>query len=115
MFAGTYDWLNTEGGGAMKVVYHQDFNQSYCADPAAAEGRIEAVYDAVRKNGAFIEAVPAAIEDIAACHTQYHIDHIKRLGHRGISGGWCNSGGNHRPGRTLLRLDQTAGTPRLCK
>lgn len=64
----------------MKVVYHKDYNQSYCADPAAAEGRIEAVYDAIRDSVTFVKAVPAAVEDIEACHTQYHIDHIKRLG-----------------------------------
>jgi len=66
--------------GAMKVVYHKDFNRSYCSDPAAAEGRIEAIYDAIRDSVTFIEAVPAAMEDIEACHTEYHIDHIRRLG-----------------------------------
>jgi acetoin utilization deacetylase AcuC-like enzyme len=64
----------------MKVVYHEDFNQSYCADPAAAEGRIEAVYKEIRDSVTFVDAIPAAEEDIEACHTPYHIDHIKRLG-----------------------------------
>ncbi|MBN2254876.1 MAG: histone deacetylase family protein [Deltaproteobacteria bacterium] len=64
----------------MKVVYHKDFNQSYCADPAAAEVRIEAVYNAIRDSVTFVEAVPAAREDIEACHTPYHADHIKHLG-----------------------------------
>jgi acetoin utilization deacetylase AcuC-like enzyme len=68
------------GRKRMKVVYHEDFNQTYCADPAAAEGRIEAVYEAIRGKVTFVEAIPAKKEDIEACHTQYHIDHIKRLG-----------------------------------
>jgi acetoin utilization deacetylase AcuC-like enzyme len=64
----------------MKVIYHEDFNQSYCADPAAAEGRMEAVVEAIRDKVTFIEAIPAEIGDIEACHTEYHIDHIRRLG-----------------------------------
>ena len=64
----------------MKVIYHEDFNQSYCSDPAAAEGRIEAVVEEIRDKVTFIEAIPAQIGDIEACHTEYHINHIKQLG-----------------------------------
>jgi len=64
----------------MKVVYHQDYNQSYCGDPAAAEGRIKAVLDVIKNNVTFVEPKPAEREDILACHTEYHVDHIMRLG-----------------------------------
>jgi len=64
----------------MKVIYHEDFLQSYCGDPAAAEGRIDAVLEVLGDSVTFIEAVPADVEDISACHTEYHIDHIKRMG-----------------------------------
>lgn len=60
----------------MKVIYHDDFNQSYCSDPAAAPGRIEAVYRAVRNKVTFIDAIPAEKEDIAAVHTPYHIERV---------------------------------------
>ncbi len=64
----------------MKVVYHNDFNQSYCSDPAAAPGRIEAVYKAIRDRVTLIDATPAAKEDIAAVHTSAHIEAVAREG-----------------------------------
>lgn len=60
----------------MKVIYHKDFNQSYCSDPAAAPGRIEAVYKAIRERVTFIDAIPVKKEDIAAVHTPYHIERV---------------------------------------
>lgn len=60
----------------MKVIYHNDFNQSYCSDPAAAPGRIEAVHKAIRNRVTFIDATPADKEDIAAIHTPYHIERV---------------------------------------
>ena len=69
----------------MKVVFHEDFYQSYCADPAASEGRMEAIVGAIRDKVTFIDAIPAEKEDIEACHTDYHIDHISNLGLYDIS------------------------------
>ncbi len=69
----------------MKVVFHEDFYQSYCADPAAADGRIEPIVKAIRDKVTFVEAIPAKREDIEACHSEYHVDHIKRLGLYDIS------------------------------
>lgn len=60
----------------MKVIYHEDFNQSYCSDPAAAPGRIEAVVKAIRNRVTFVPAVPAEMEDIAAVHTKSHINRV---------------------------------------
>jgi len=64
----------------MKVIYHKDFNQSYCSDPAAAPGRIEAVVKAIRDRVNFIDAIPAKKEDIAAVHTPYHIERVNSDG-----------------------------------
>jgi acetoin utilization deacetylase AcuC-like enzyme len=61
----------------MKVVYHEDFTQSYCSDPAAAPGRIEAVVKTIRNRVTFVEAIPAKEEDIAAVHTPSHISRVK--------------------------------------
>ena len=64
----------------MKVVYHEAFNRSYCADPAAKEGRIEAIIDIIGDRVDFVDAVPAGREDIAACHSEHHIRDIERQG-----------------------------------
>jgi len=64
----------------MKVIYHADFNQTYCFDPAAKEGRIEAIVDVIGDRVDFVDAVPAGEEDIAACHSEYHIREIERQG-----------------------------------
>jgi acetoin utilization deacetylase AcuC-like enzyme len=69
----------------MKVVFHKDFYQSYSADPAAAEGRMEAIVKVIRDKVTFVDAVPAEREDIEACHTSYHIDRISHSGLYDIS------------------------------
>lgn len=62
----------------MKVIFHTDFYQSYTYDPAASSGRIEAVIQAIKGRVTIVEAVPALREDIAACHTETHIEHVRR-------------------------------------
>jgi len=42
----------------MKVIYHEDFDHSYCSDPAAAPGRIEAIVKAIRSRVSFITGKP---------------------------------------------------------
>ncbi|MFB3925930.1 MAG: histone deacetylase family protein [Syntrophales bacterium] len=64
----------------MKVIYHEDFNQVYTLDPAAAEGRIRAIVDVIRDHVTFVEATPAQEKDISAVHTPYHIEDVKRMG-----------------------------------
>jgi len=64
----------------MKVIYHTDFNASYTYDPAAASGRMEAVVRVIKKAVTFVEALPAQEDDIAAVHTQEHMDEVKREG-----------------------------------
>lgn len=64
----------------MKVIYHKDFLPSYTMDPAAAEGRIDAVLKEIRGRVTFIDAVPAAEKDIAAVHTRSLMEMVRREG-----------------------------------
>ncbi len=64
----------------MKVFFHEDFYQVYTSDPASAEGRMEAVVDAIESDVEFVTAIPASEEDIAAVHTKGHIDYIRQRG-----------------------------------
>lgn len=64
----------------MQVVYHEDFLQVYAADPASAPGRIEAVLREIRDFVTFVEAVPAADEDIGHVHTKAHVNSVRREG-----------------------------------
>jgi len=64
----------------LKVVFHDDFKRSYTLDPAAATGRMEAILDVIKDRVEFVTAVPADEEDIAAVHTKYHIENVRRMG-----------------------------------
>jgi len=64
----------------VKVIYHKDFLPSYTMDPAAAEGRIDAVLKEIQGRVTFIDAVAATEKDIAAVHTRSHIDMVRRDG-----------------------------------
>ena len=64
----------------MKVIYHEDFKESYCSDPAAADGRIEAVIEVIEDRVKFVDAIPADEGDILACHTDNHVAHVRRQG-----------------------------------
>lgn len=69
----------------MRVVTHDDFLQVYVHDPAAAPGRIEAVLNAIREEVTLEEAMPAGHDDIAAAHTEAHIQNVSRRGLYNIS------------------------------
>lgn len=64
----------------MKVVFHDSFRCAYGRDPAAAEGRIDAVLNVISDHVEFVEAQPAERTDIEACHTADHIRHVAGLG-----------------------------------
>ena len=64
----------------MKVIYHKDFLQNYTMDPAAADGRLEAVIEEIQGRVTLVDAVPATEEDIAAVHTRAHMDMVRRDG-----------------------------------
>ena len=64
----------------MKVVFHEDFYKVYTSDPAAEDGRIEAVMEVIGGKVDLVTALNAQIEDIEAVHTKAHIDRIKNMG-----------------------------------
>lgn len=69
----------------MKVVFHKDFYPAYTSDPAAAEGRMEAVVHAISGEAEFVEATPATAEQIAAVHSTTLIQEVTDKGLYGIS------------------------------
>ena len=64
----------------MKVIFHPDFYQVYTFDPAAASGRLEAIVQNLQDKHSFLDAAPAAEAEIAAVHTKFHIEEVKRAG-----------------------------------
>jgi acetoin utilization deacetylase AcuC-like enzyme len=64
----------------MKVVFHEDFYQVYTGDPAAAPGRMEAIVTAIEDHVAFVPAEPATRQEIAAVHSDDHIQHVESQG-----------------------------------
>ncbi|MEN6440827.1 MAG: histone deacetylase family protein [Syntrophobacter sp.] len=64
----------------MKVFTHNDFLSVYVRDPAAAQGRIEAVLNALRGEVEFEEALTAGEDDILAVHTKAHVQSVSSMG-----------------------------------
>jgi hypothetical protein len=98
----------------MKVVFHEDFNQVYTSDPAAASGRMESIVETIEPYVAFVPAEPALREHIAAVHTDMQIQKVENQGLCVLGGRRRHSGRSNRPIRTLLRIDPSSGASRLC-
>lgn len=64
----------------MKVVFHDDFYQVYTSDPAAEQGRMEAVIEVVGPYAQFITAQSASDSDIKAVHTPTQIEYVTSHG-----------------------------------
>jgi acetoin utilization deacetylase AcuC-like enzyme len=64
----------------MKVVFHDDFDQDYTSDPASAKGRMEAIVEAIKPDVEFVSAKPASKAQIAAVHTESHVNHVRYSG-----------------------------------
>jgi acetoin utilization deacetylase AcuC-like enzyme len=69
----------------MKVIFHPDFYSVYTHDPAAGRGRMESIVSAIEDRAEFIKAEPASEEDIAAVHTDDHIENVRHQGLYDIS------------------------------
>ncbi|OEU81130.1 MAG: acetylpolyamine aminohydrolase [Desulfobacterales bacterium S5133MH4] len=69
----------------MKVVSHEDFYQVYTSDPASAEGRMEAVVDVIEPDVEFVTAEPASEAQVAAAHTNIHVDYVRHHGSYSIA------------------------------
>jgi acetoin utilization deacetylase AcuC-like enzyme len=61
----------------MKVVFHEAFFEVYATEPAAEEGRMEAVVEVVQPFVDFVTAEPASEGQIAAAHTKAHVDRVR--------------------------------------
>jgi acetoin utilization deacetylase AcuC-like enzyme len=64
----------------MKVVFHEDFYQSYTTDPAAAKGRLEPVVSAISAVADFITPHPASAQELAAVHSEAHMNQVRAEG-----------------------------------
>lgn len=64
----------------MRVFFHPDFLSVYAPDPAAAEGRLEAVVAALEGEVDWEAPRPAADADIAAVHTVAHLEGLRQRG-----------------------------------
>lgn len=64
----------------MKVVFHDSFYQVYTGDPAAASGRMEAVIEIIEPHVEIVPAEPAVRQNIAAVHTERHIQEVESQG-----------------------------------
>jgi len=61
----------------MKVIFHERFYEVYTYDPAAAEGRMEAMVRSLKGEFEFVEPEPALERDIERVHGRAHIQTIK--------------------------------------
>jgi acetoin utilization deacetylase AcuC-like enzyme len=64
----------------MKVVYSPVFTQVYTYDPAAEEGRMEAIYEEIKDRAQFLDAIPATPQQIALAHSSSHIASVASRG-----------------------------------
>ena len=64
----------------MKVVYHEEFNRVYSMDPAAKEGRIRVIKEALEGLYPFVAPEPASEEDLLRVHTRRLVELVKRQG-----------------------------------
>jgi acetoin utilization deacetylase AcuC-like enzyme len=79
----------------MKVVFHEDFYQVYTGDPTAASGRMEAIVETIEPHVEFVTAGPALRQNIAAIHSEMHIQQVESQGLSEIAalaaGGACQA------------------------
>lgn len=64
----------------MKVFFHDDFYEVYTSDPAAAEGRMEAVIDTIKGKVKLVEPLPVSEQEILLAHTEHHLQSVKKQG-----------------------------------
>jgi acetoin utilization deacetylase AcuC-like enzyme len=65
-------------GGKMKVIFHERFYEEYASDPAAAEGRMEAIVKSLGNDFEIFTPQPASEKDLALVHTVNQIESVKR-------------------------------------
>jgi len=101
----------------MKVVFHEDFNQVYTSDPAAASGRMESIVETIEPYVAFVPAEPALREHIAAVHTDMQIQKVENQGLyeiASLAAGGAIQAAQIGLSEPWLRIDPSSGASRLC-
>ena len=64
----------------MKVVFHEDYYQVYTADPAASQGRMQAIMEVIQPHAELIAPKPAPSEAILAAHSAAHVAWVESRG-----------------------------------
>jgi acetoin utilization deacetylase AcuC-like enzyme len=64
----------------LKVAWHERFLAAYGADPAAREGRLDAVVEELQGWAEWVEAVPATEEDLLRCHGRERLAEARDAG-----------------------------------
>ncbi len=61
----------------MKIVYHEDFLQTYTSDPAASVGRLDHALTALEGRFPIVTPSPCAEQDILRAHNPFHLENVK--------------------------------------
>ena len=64
----------------LKVVFHKRFFETYCADPASAPGRMEAIVEHLEGRVQWVDAQPAEEAGILAVHSPLRLQNVKTAG-----------------------------------
>ncbi len=64
----------------MKVFFHPDFYEEYTSDPAAEQGRLEAIVEEIGGLSELCPCTAASKDDLLAAHNHMHIEQVRRLG-----------------------------------
>lgn len=64
----------------VKVVFHQNFLQSYTTDPAASPGRLDYAFSLVEDKHSLVTASPCKEEDVLLVHSPFHLENVRREG-----------------------------------
>jgi acetoin utilization deacetylase AcuC-like enzyme len=62
----------------MKVIFHERFYEVYAHDPAAAQGRMEAIVRTLEGHFEFVQPEPARERDLERVHGKQHIQSVKK-------------------------------------
>lgn len=65
----------------MKVIFHEKFHDVYAFDPAASEGRMRAITNALQDVYEFVDALPATDTDLKLVHSPPHIGSVAYQSH----------------------------------
>lgn len=65
----------------MKVVFHDNFLQTYVRDPAASAGRLDHALAGVKKRYPLVTPRPCSDDDVLIVHTRNHLEDVKMEEH----------------------------------